>query len=227
MPRDIPEWFQQWWSQWRGGREADHRVRFARRRDVVAFDERANRYEKGWLGQLHHEVANRTMAIVESSVPAPQRILDIGCGRGYTLRELAHRNPTADGLSGIDPSAAMVAAAKTTAGDPRIDVSLGVAEALPYRDGAFDLVVSTTSFDHWEDQRRGLAECRRVLTPGGRLVLVDQFSPWLIPTLVFGRRVKARTKHRANALLRDAGFRPPEWRPVYAIIKAATTLPLT
>lgn len=67
-----------------------------------------------------------------------------------------------------------------------------------------------TSFDHWADQRRGLAECRRVLAPGGHLVLVDQFPLWLVPTLVFGRRVNARTKYRANTLLRDAAFRPPE-----------------
>jgi ubiquinone/menaquinone biosynthesis C-methylase UbiE len=155
----------------------------------------------------------------------PQRILDIGCGSGYLLRGLAARNPSAVGLSGIDPSAAMVAAAQAGVDDSRIEVSLGAAEDLPYSDGAFDLVVSTTSFDHWADQRRGLAECRRVLAPGGHLVLVDQFSLWLVPTLVFGRRVKARTKSRANTLLRDAGFRPPEWRPVYAIINAATTSP--
>jgi ubiquinone/menaquinone biosynthesis C-methylase UbiE len=42
--------------------------------------------------------------------------------------------------------------------------------------GSFDLVVSVTSFDHWSDQQAGLAECHRVLVPGGRLVLVDQFS---------------------------------------------------
>jgi ubiquinone/menaquinone biosynthesis C-methylase UbiE len=38
-------------------------------------------------------------------------------------------------------------------------------EHLPYADGTFDLVVSTTSFDHWSDQGAGLAECARVMTP--------------------------------------------------------------
>lgn len=115
----------------------------------------------------------------------------------------------------------MDAAAQASADHSRIEISLGAAGDLPYSDGAFDLVVSTTSFDHWADQRRGLAKSRRVLPPGGHLVLVDQFSLSLVPTLVFGRRVKARAKYRANTLLRDAGFQ----RPAYAIINAATTSP--
>jgi len=52
------------------------------------------------------------------------------------------------------------------------------AERLPWPAATFDLVVSTTSFDHWADQRAGLAECARVLAPGGCLYgfedLVDE-----------------------------------------------------
>jgi SAM-dependent methyltransferase len=72
--------------------------------------------------------------------------------------------------------------------------SVGVAEHLPYPEETLDLVVITTSFDDWSDQLAGLRECARVLAPGGRLVLADQFSLWLAPTLVVGRRGKARTK---------------------------------
>jgi ubiquinone/menaquinone biosynthesis C-methylase UbiE len=43
----------------------------------------------------------------------------------------------------------------------------GVAERLPFADASFDLVVSVLSFDHWSDQELGLAECARVLRPGG------------------------------------------------------------
>jgi ubiquinone/menaquinone biosynthesis C-methylase UbiE len=93
----------------------------------------------------------------------------------------------------------------------------------PDRDvAAFDLVVTTTSFDHWSDQQAGLRECARVLTPGGYLVLVDVFSPRLIPTLVGARRVKARTRPRVGRLLSAAGFTSLAWHDVYAIIKAVT-----
>ena len=65
-------------------------------------------------------------------------------------------------------------------------------------------------------------ECARVMRPTGVLVLVDQFSAWLVPTLVF-RRGKARTKRRATALLAVAGFGSPEWRGLYAVIIRAVT----
>jgi ubiquinone/menaquinone biosynthesis C-methylase UbiE len=71
--------------------------------------------------------------------------------------------------------------------------TVGVAEELGYPDGTFDLVVSTTSFDHWTDQQAGLVECARVLRPGGHLVLVDQFSRSLLPTLTTRCRGKARS----------------------------------
>ena len=81
-----------------------------------------------------------------------------------------------------------------------------MAESLPYPDESFDLVVSTTSFDHWEDQGAGLAECARVLAPSGHFVLTDLFSMWLAPTMLLGHRDRARTKRRAGALL-AAGLR--------------------
>jgi SAM-dependent methyltransferase len=84
-------------------------------------------------------------------------------------------------------------------------------------------VVSTTSFDHWADQGAGLAECARVLAPGGRLVLADQFSLLLGPTLLAGRRGKARTRARASRLVAAAGFRDLRWHRVHAVIIQAVT----
>ncbi len=125
-------------------------------------------------------------------------------------------------LAGVDPAPAMIELAEATSCDERMRFSIGVAEHLPYPEDAFDLVVSTTSFDHWSDQAAGLVECARVMRPGGRLVLVDQFSAWLTPTLLV-RRGKARTKRRATRLLVAAGFRSPEWHDLYAVIIRAAT----
>ncbi len=193
------------------------------RRDVEAFEERAPTYDTGWLGRLHHEISERTAALALSTVEEPGRVLDVGCGTGYLLGLLATRCPGASELAGVDPAAPMVAAATAAAGDARLRFSEGVAEALPYPDSVFDLVVSTTSFDHWTDQAAGLRECARVLVPGGRLVLVDQFSPWLSPTLLAGRRGKARTRRQAEPLLRAAGFTALSWHDLYAVIIKAVT----
>jgi SAM-dependent methyltransferase len=72
----------------------------------------------------------------------------------------------------------LVQVAGRLSSDARIEVREGSAERLPYADAAFDLVVSTTSFDHWHDQAAGLAECARVVGNDGRLVLADLFSPF-------------------------------------------------
>ena len=195
----------------------------AHNRDVAAFDERAPGYESGWLGKLHHDIADRTAELALSRCPAPRRILDVGCGTGYLLRELAARVPAAAELAGIDAAPVMIETARAAARDDRLRFSAGVAERLPFAAETFDLVVTTTSFDHWADQQAGLAECARVLTPGGQLVLADLFSAWLWPTILLGRRDRARTKARATRLLAAAGFRAPQWHDLYAVIIRAVT----
>jgi ubiquinone/menaquinone biosynthesis C-methylase UbiE len=195
----------------------------ARDRDVAAFGARAQHYDEGWRGQLHHEIADRTADLALACVPAPRRILDVGCGTGYLLGRLGARAPQADALAGIDAAPAMIETAQGTAADDRLRFLVGTAEQLPWPAGTFDLVVSTTSFDHWADQRAGLAECARVLAPGGCLVLADLFSALLLPTLLAGRRDKARTKGRATRLLTAAGLRSPRWHRIYAVIIQAVT----
>jgi ubiquinone/menaquinone biosynthesis C-methylase UbiE len=192
-------------------------------RDVAAFDQRARDYEEGWRGRLHHEIADRTADLALACAPAPRRILDVGCGTGYLLRQLAARCPQASELAGIDAAPAMIEVAAATAADDRLHFRVGTAEKLPWPAGAFDLVVSTTSFDHWADQQAGLTECARVMVPGGTLVLVDQFWSLLLPTLLAGRRGKARTKRRASSLVTAAGLRSPHWHDLYAVIIRAVT----
>lgn len=194
-----------------------------RDRDIAAFDARAGSYESGWLGRLHQQIADRTADLALAVAPEPQRVLDVGCGTGYLLRELGGRCPQAVELVGVDPAAGMIAAARAAGDDDRLRWVEGTAEELPFAEASFDLVVSTTSFDHWADQQAGLAECARVLVPGGWLVLTDLFSGWLTPTLMGGRRHKARTKRRAGALLAEAGFHGVQWHEVEAVVIRGVT----
>ena len=191
----------------------------ARDRDVDAFDRRASGYESGRLGGLHRDIADRTIRIALAEAPDPRRVLDVGCGTGYLLRQMAARLPGAVDLAGVDAAPGMIEVARSAEpADPRLRFSEGFAEALPHPAGSFDLVVSTTSFDHWADQGAGLSECARVLTPGGHLVLTDLFSIWLVPTLVAGRRGRARTVGRASRLLTAAGLHSLRWHPTYTLL---------
>jgi ubiquinone/menaquinone biosynthesis C-methylase UbiE len=192
-------------------------------RDVEEFNDRATGYDRGWRGRLHHEIADRTAALAVATAPTPKRVLDLGCGTGYLLRVLADRYPDAEQLVGIDAAPAMVTTATAFTHDDRLTFAVGVAERIGYPDDTFDLIVSTTSFDHWSDQQAGLRECARVLRGGGQLVLVDQFSVLLMPTMLTSRRGKARTKSRARRLLLHAGFGSPRWHRLQAVIINAVT----
>jgi ubiquinone/menaquinone biosynthesis C-methylase UbiE len=193
-------------------------------RDVHAFDVRAPEYERGRIGSFHRDIADRTIALTQATAPGARRILDVGCGTGYLLRELARLLPAATDLQGVDAAPGMVRAAREAApADPRLTFTEGFVEKLPFLARSFDLVVSTTSFDHWADQQRGLRECARVLTPGGQLVLTDLFSLWLIPTLVTSHRGRAQTLRRATRLVRAAGFRSIRWHRIYTILLRTVT----
>jgi ubiquinone/menaquinone biosynthesis C-methylase UbiE len=192
-------------------------------RDVAEFNDRAASYDHGWRGRLHHEIADRTASLALATVASPNRVLDLGCGTGYLVRALAGHYPDAERLVGIDAAPEMVRTASATTHDDRLTFAVGVAEQIGCPDETFDLIVSTTSFDHWSDQQAGLSECARVLRPGGQLVLVDQFSWWLMPTMLTSRRGKARTKRRATRLLLDAGFCSLQWHRLHAVIINAVT----
>lgn len=183
----------------------------ARDRDVSAFDERAAEYEGGWLGRWHHGIADHVAELAIDYAIDSANILDVGCGTGYLLRRLASQLPSAVRVVGVDPSPGMIQTAVSATDDSRLRFAIGFAEHLPFAASSFDLVIATTSFDHWSDQKAGLAECARVLKPGGQLLLCDQFSTWLVPTLIGTRKRKARTKRRVTALLASAAFGDLHW----------------
>jgi ubiquinone/menaquinone biosynthesis C-methylase UbiE len=96
---------------------------------------------------------------------------------------------------------------------PRSSVMAAAAEALPFRDGAFDTIVSASSLHYWADPVAGLAEARRVLAPGGLLLLVDWARDrWTMRVMDRVLRMRGAvyrrmyTRDEIAALLRDAGF---------------------
>ena len=150
-------------------------------RDVARFGRWAPTYERSLLQRVFlTPIQTATIAEIGREVGQPQAILDIGCGTGVLLRRLANTYPLAR-LVGVDAAAGMIRQAQAAV--PK-GFSLSYVEAraeeLPFADDCFDLVVSTMSFHHWADQRRGLREVRRVLTADGRFVLTDVVvGPWL------------------------------------------------
>ncbi|MBD2460327.1 3-demethylubiquinone-9 3-O-methyltransferase [Oscillatoria sp. FACHB-1407] len=93
-------------------------------------------------------------------------VLDIGCGGGYSCEFLARRGAIA---SGIDQSKACIVAAQVHAQANQLTIAYqhGHAEALPYGDRSFDVVVCVDVLEHVADALQTLREIYRVLKPGG------------------------------------------------------------
>lgn len=108
------------------------------------------------------------------ALPEGAHVLDVGAGAGKFAVALAALRPDLR-ITGIDNSPHQVARAERAARDlaGRVRFLAGSALALPFADGAFDGVMSCGSIKHWPDRARGLAECLRVLAPGGPLVLTE------------------------------------------------------
>ena len=97
-----------------------------------------------------------------------RRILDVGCGAGSLLETLRDRGAI---VTGIDKSAGMLGLARRRLGD---DADLHVAELgspLPFPDDTFDDVIASLVLHYLEDWGPALTELRRVLKPGGRLIV--------------------------------------------------------
>lgn len=95
-------------------------------------------------------------------------VLDIGCGEGRFGRMLAERGAR---VTGIDPTEALIRDA--AARDPNETYVAGVAEALPFEDASFDLVVSYVTLVDIVDYAAAIEECARALRAGGHLVAAN------------------------------------------------------
>jgi len=144
------------------------------------FIARQSGHPAGFLGRLLLGVMARETApfneeVLDALAPADgEHILELGFGHGRTLAAAAGRAPDAR-FAGIDvaSTAARAAARRCRAliEAGRLDLRTGDAAELPSRDASFDAAFSVHTLYFWSDPARALAELRRVLRPGGRLVL--------------------------------------------------------
>lgn len=103
------------------------------------------------------------------------KVLEVGCGPGYFSPELARRVGPG-GLTLLDAQQGMLDLAAIRlreAGIQDVEAVLGRAEALPFASGTFDRVLMITVLGEVPDPSAGLAEAARILSPGGRICLVE------------------------------------------------------
>jgi phosphatidylethanolamine/phosphatidyl-N-methylethanolamine N-methyltransferase len=174
----------------------DRETRSTRRR----YD-RLSRWYDG-MTALSERSASRWRRQLWASVAGPN-ILEVGVGTGQNMRFY----PAGARIVAVDLSPGMLRRAELRARGLRISAELrtGDAQALEFPDASFDDVVATFVFCSVPDPVLGLAECRRVLRPGGRLHLLEhvraegRLSGWLMDRLnvavreVMGGNINRRT----------------------------------
>lgn len=132
-----------------------------------------------WTGGLE-----RRLSLLRRYVPLEgRRILDIGCGVGAFVRRLRELSPH---VCGIDIDRERVA--EGAAAVPNL--ALAVGEFLPFADGTFDVVLLHEVLEHVRDDLQTLREARRVLRPGGRIVVFcpNRLYPFETHGVYLGRR---------------------------------------
>ena len=155
------------------------------------------------------------------------RLLDLGCGSGFPLLELAQRLGGSSRVVGIDPSAAAVRRARWKAdqlGLGPVGIVEGDGARMPFPPATFDVIVSNLGVNNFERPEAVFAECGRVTRPGGCLALttnpaghLQEFYELFAATLielglrdrlpVLDEHIAHRlTADRIETLLRGAGF---------------------
>jgi len=122
--------------------------------------------QEGLLRPVYEEVLQRTR------VGAGCAYLDAGCGAGLAASLAAARGAR---VSGIDASEGLLAVAR--ARTPGADFRQGDLEALPFDDGAFEVVTGFNSFQYAGNPVIALSEARRVVRPGGVVAVVTWGRP--------------------------------------------------
>ncbi len=147
-------------------------------RDAVhaQFNARASAYLTSSVHAAGPDL-RRAHELVSATSPRPVRALDLGCGAGHLSFALS---PLVGSVVALDPSDGMLAQVATEAvarGLTNIATMRSDAESVPYPDACFDLVATRYSAHHWTDLDAAIAEVRRVLAPGGHVLVIDIEAP--------------------------------------------------
>lgn len=165
---------------------------------------------EAWAGTYDHSLMNHflflpscytfleELARWQTDHEEPFDILDVGCGTGTFAAMLSGSNLRTGCIVGLDYVMEMCRRAQdkatSLARDQRVRFLHGDSEHLPFEDGSFDIVTCANSFHHYPHQQSVVCEMRRVLRPGGRLMIIDGFRDNVIGWVVFDIIITAHEK---------------------------------
>ena len=129
-------------------------------------------------GRSEDEVAARTAYLALLGIAPGERVLEVGCGSGVVLRDVARKVAPGGAAVGLDLSLALLEVARRLAEEEGlgglIELREGDARSLPFGDGELDAALAVTTLVHVPEAERAIAELVRVVRPGGRVGVFDR-----------------------------------------------------
>jgi demethylmenaquinone methyltransferase / 2-methoxy-6-polyprenyl-1,4-benzoquinol methylase len=147
------------------------------RQQVVTalFDRSAEHYDRACgIMSFGSGQRYRRDALIRGGLQQGMRVLDVGTGTGLLAREIVHLLGASGSAVAVDPSRNMMLAGRRTMHLPFVQ---GLGERLPFPDARFDFLTMGYALRHVPDLDEAFAEYRRVLKPGGRVLLLEITRP--------------------------------------------------
>ncbi len=180
------------------------------------FQSWSKSYDRSLLQFLLFDPSHRKILkeLAKQNGQGDAHILDIGCGTGKLAHRLITHHRDAR-VFGIDLCESMIQMAQhRIVSEPRIHLSVGDSEHLPFEDEFFDYVTCSNSFHHYPNQLAAVAEMHRVLKPGGKLFLVDGYRDHPYGYLIYdvfvtkleGGNVSHASARKFRDIFSESGF---------------------
>ena len=151
-------------------------MRDGRRAVRQLHDRLAGVYDRRWSRYISQTL---TFLKTWASFPPRAAVLDVGCGTGE-LERLMLSEHLKQRIVGVDLSAKMLEIAREKCqAHPNVTFCIASAAALPFADHSFDVVVSASALHYFDQPVLSLGEMRRVLKPGGSVVILDWCKDYL------------------------------------------------
>lgn len=205
-------------------------------------EEASRRHYDRWRGAYSRSrllASLQRKPLADLDLRSDDRLLDVACGAGKLVRAVA---PQVERAVGVDLSPGMLEQARRQTDDEgpaavdRIEFVVGASDRLPFGDGEFTALVTTTALHHFPDPAASVREMARVLTPGGRIVIGDASRDTLPAKLgdavlrrFEGGHVGLQDKQGIERLLADAGIQVTRsrvvWLGLYALVAGVKPSP--